>query len=137
MRRSDFASQIRSRRPRSPPPPRAGGGGRRGGRGATLVIALSHLGLADDQLLVESVPGIDLVIGAHSHDLLEAGRDHAGVLIAQAGQYAEALGIIQLQLDPITLRPIERKASVQRVNEDEPPDPAFLTALAEAEAEVE
>ena len=107
------------------------------GRGATLVVALSHLGLADDQLLVESVPGIDLVIGAHSHDLLEEGMEHAGALIAQAGQYAEALGIIQLELDPIGLRPIERKASVQRVNEDEPPDPAFLTALAEAEAEVE
>jgi 2',3'-cyclic-nucleotide 2'-phosphodiesterase (5'-nucleotidase family) len=105
--------------------------------GAGLVIALSHLGLQDDKELVEAVDGIDLVIGAHSHDLLENGVEHAGVLIAQAGQYAEALGIVEIELDPSTGRPRRVQATVQRVSPDEPADPLVLAALAEAEAEVE
>jgi 2',3'-cyclic-nucleotide 2'-phosphodiesterase (5'-nucleotidase family) len=105
--------------------------------GASLVVALSHLGLQDDKKLVEAVDGIDLVIGAHTHDLLENGVEHAGVLIAQAGQYAEALGIVEIELDPSTGRPRRARATVQRVSPDEPPDPPVLAALAEAEAEVE
>lgn len=106
-------------------------------RGATMVVALSHLGLADDRGLVEAVPGIDLVIGAHSHDLLEHGESHAGVLIAQAGQYAEALGIVEVDLDPETGHPLALRASVRPVPRDEPTDPAVNAALAEAEAEAD
>ena len=106
-------------------------------RGAAIVVALSHLGLQDDKQLTESVPGIDLVIGAHSHDLLPEGIEHAGVLIAQAGQYAEALGVVEIELDPEGKRPIRLRASIRPVPEDEPADPAVLAALAEAEAEVE
>ena len=32
------------------------------------VVALTHLAIADDQRLVEEVPGIDLVLGGHEHE---------------------------------------------------------------------
>lgn len=106
-------------------------------RGATLIVCLSHLGLADDRALVEAVPGIDLVIGAHSHDRLEQGEVHHGVLIAQAGHYAEALGVVELDVDPASRRARNRRASVIPVPPDEPPDPAVVAALSEAEAEAD
>ena len=104
-------------------------------QGAQILIVLSHLGLIDDQKLAESVPGIDLIVGGHSHDLLEQGIEHHGVLIAQAGCYAEALGIVELILDGKTGRVLSRRARVERVEEDQEPDPAVLAAIEAAEVE--
>lgn len=35
---------------------------------ADAIVALTHLAIADDQRLVEQVPGIDLVLGGHEHE---------------------------------------------------------------------
>ncbi len=106
-------------------------------QGAGAIVVLSHLGLSDDRRLAEAVPGIDLIIGAHSHDRLPQGEVHHGVLIAQAGQYAEALGRVDLELEPGRGRVVARSAQVIEVPPDTPPDPAVLRAIAEAEREVE
>ncbi len=39
--------------------------------GAQTVLLLSHLGLRDDKRVIENIGGIDLLIGGHSHDLLD------------------------------------------------------------------
>lgn len=106
-------------------------------QGAAPVVVLSHLGLEDDHRLAESVPGIDLIVGGHFHERLPTGEERNGVLITQAGQYAEALGRIDLTLAPATGRVLARSAQVLDVPEDEPPDPAVLDAIAAAEQEVE
>lgn len=68
--------------------------------GADVVLVLSHLGLAADRKLAGRLQGkVTAVIGAHSHDLLPVGEWVGNVLIAQAGQYAEHLGRIELVLD--------------------------------------
>ncbi|MDZ7684858.1 MAG: hypothetical protein U5O39_07470 [Gammaproteobacteria bacterium] len=36
-----------------------------------LLIALSHLGHEEDKQLARTVPGIDLIVGGHSHTLVE------------------------------------------------------------------
>ncbi len=105
-------------------------------RGASVIVALSHLGLADDRRLVDAVPGIDLVIGAHSHDLLKHGEDHAGVLIVQAGHLAQTLGVVEARLDREGQLQ-DLRARVVNVPEDEPSDPAVVAAWAEAEAEAD
>ena len=61
-------------------------------QGAEPIILLSHLGLAEDRQLAERVIGMDVIIGAHTHDCLPEGEIHAKVLIAQAGEYAAGLG---------------------------------------------
>ncbi len=39
-------------------------------KGCNLIVLLSHLGVLPDQLLAMTVPGIDLIVGGHSHTLL-------------------------------------------------------------------
>jgi 5'-nucleotidase len=106
-------------------------------QGAAPVVVLSHLGLEDDRRLAETVAGIDLIVGGHSHHRLPEGEECNGVLIAQAGEYAQALGRVDLALDPASGRVLARSAQVLDVPADEPPDPALLAAIAAAEREVD
>ncbi|OGO15384.1 MAG: hypothetical protein A2Y93_01345 [Chloroflexi bacterium RBG_13_68_17] len=105
--------------------------------GAAVVVVLSHLGQSEDVALARSVPGIDLIVGAHSHDLLEHGREENGVLIVQAGQFAEALGVVDLELDAGSGSVVARSARIERVDEGEAPDSAVQDAIAEAAREVD
>ncbi|MEK7314765.1 MAG: bifunctional UDP-sugar hydrolase/5'-nucleotidase [Candidatus Eisenbacteria bacterium] len=64
---------------------------------ADLVIALTHLGVDEDRRLVDHVPGIDLVIGGHSHTplfrpTLENAEGGRTTPIAQAGSWGRYLG---------------------------------------------
>ena len=106
-------------------------------KGANLVVLLSHLGLDDDKKLIDEVDGIDLVIGGHSHTRLPTGEMRGGVLIAQAGEYAEVLGRVDLILDAKSGQVLDRSACLLEVPEGEPADPRVKTAIATAEAEVE
>jgi 5'-nucleotidase len=65
--------------------------------GCDLIIALSHLGLAMDLLLPFLAPGIDIVIGGHSHDLLNPPivyevPEHGLTYISQAGETGKFIG---------------------------------------------
>ncbi len=104
--------------------------------GAGPIIFLSHLGLNDDREMAKRVPGIDLIIGAHSHNLLPNGEEVEGTLIAQAGDYAQRLGCVECLVDPSTGRIVSRQAQVLEVPADEPLDPIFEAARQKAEAEV-
>jgi 2',3'-cyclic-nucleotide 2'-phosphodiesterase (5'-nucleotidase family) len=106
-------------------------------QGARTIVVLSHLGLEDDRRLAEAVGGVDLIIGAHSHDVLPAGLTHSGVWIAQAGAFAEHLGRIDLSLDRRSGRPVSVSARVIPVPVNEEPDAAVLAAIAEARREAE
>ena len=50
------------------------------------VIAITHLNLADDQELVNTVPGIDVVLGGHEHEnwMIRRGPSFAPVIKADA-----------------------------------------------------
>ena len=63
---------------------------------ADLVVVLSHLGLAADRQLARDVDGIDLIIGGHTHRLLDAPEMEDGVPILQAGERGEHLGRLDL-----------------------------------------
>jgi 2',3'-cyclic-nucleotide 2'-phosphodiesterase (5'-nucleotidase family) len=106
--------------------------------GAELVVCLSHLGYQRvsgnlevrnvDPELAEQVQGeVDVIVGAHSHDLLPEGERVGSVVIAQAGSFAEHLGRIDV-LDG------EISVSVIPVGEEVPQHPAVLAAAAAAEA---
>jgi 2',3'-cyclic-nucleotide 2'-phosphodiesterase (5'-nucleotidase family) len=74
-------------------------------QGAQFVLVLSHLGwqhedartLNDQTLAQELQNEIDLIIGAHTHHLLEHGEQIRRVWVAQAGKFAEHLGRIELE----------------------------------------
>lgn len=104
--------------------------------GAGVVVLLSHLGLNADRRLAAAVPGIDLIIGGHSHDLLPEGEWVGETLIVQAGEFAGHLGRVDLDCDPqgqgrvITAR-------VLPVLEEIEPDPGVMQALEDLEAELQ
>lgn len=57
-----------------------------------VVIALTHIGLGRDRALVEQVAGIDVLLGGHSHDVLNEPTLHGGTWIAQGGSHARFWG---------------------------------------------
>ena len=68
--------------------------------GVDVIVALSHLGYVPDKKLAQTVPGIDLIIGGHSHTTLDKQVWENNVLIAQTGAYGKALGRIDLLIQP-------------------------------------
>lgn len=105
-------------------------------RGAELVILLSHLGLEtpdepwDDRRIAVELDGlVDVIIGAHTHDLLPQGERIGGVLIAQAGQYGEHIGRIEVDGS-------SNVASVEPVPAGTPADPAIAAEAARIDEEV-
>ncbi|HDP94093.1 MAG TPA: hypothetical protein ENN40_01900 [Candidatus Aminicenantes bacterium] len=66
--------------------------------GDGVRIALSHLGYATDRQLAEAVPELDVIVGGHSHTVLDSGVVHNGVLIVQAGAHGDYLGRVDLFL---------------------------------------
>ncbi len=95
-------------------------------RGATVIIALTHVGIRmpgdapfeDDRFIAAHVPGIDVIVGGHSHTLLPKGyRDPVhGTLIVQAGSYLTHVGKVVLDIDEKTKRVKKSKASVIKLN---------------------
>lgn len=72
-----------------------------------LVIVLSHSGVAADSLLAATVPGIDVIVGGHTHTALHTpllvgnpANDNGinGTLIVQAGQWGRFLGRLDLEV---------------------------------------
>lgn len=69
-------------------------------RNADVVIGLTHIGLKEDKRLASSVPGIDLIVGGHSHDTLMAPYREVGCPpIVQAGFFAHHYGHVILNVD--------------------------------------
>lgn len=61
-----------------------------------LLVALTHIGARYDRLLAEQVPGIDLIIGGHTHLVFPKGEQVGDTLIVQAGSYGRMLGIVDI-----------------------------------------
>ena len=64
-----------------------------------INILLSHLGLPTDRYLAEHYPELHVIIGAHTHHLLEHGEKRGNSLIAAAGRYGDHIGRIELEIE--------------------------------------
>jgi 2',3'-cyclic-nucleotide 2'-phosphodiesterase (5'-nucleotidase family) len=105
-------------------------------QGADVVILLSHLGLPEDVMVsLEARDMFPLIVGAHTHNLIPAGVWTGKTLIAQAGEFAEHIGRLDLAWDGEQLQ-VER-VSVIPVAEDIPPSPRVQAERAVIEAEIE
>jgi 5'-nucleotidase / UDP-sugar diphosphatase len=70
--------------------------------GTDLIVLLSHLGLDADRETAESVSGIDVIVGGHSHTALPNPLRVKETVIVQAGAYGAYLGVLQLKIDSST-----------------------------------
>ena len=59
---------------------------------ADLVVVLSHIGYSEDRALAQKVPGIDVIIGGHSHTKLEAPAVVNHTIIGQAWETCQGPG---------------------------------------------
>lgn len=62
-----------------------------------LLIALTHIGLTRDIDLAKNAPFIDLIVGGHSHSVLEQPLWEGRVAIVQAGCHARYLGRVEVE----------------------------------------
>lgn len=54
-----------------------------------LMVLLSHCGFEDDLELAQANPYLDVIIGGHSHTLIENPHEVNGVLVTQSGSHLE------------------------------------------------
>ncbi len=59
-----------------------------------VIVCLSHLGLAADMELAAAVPGIDVIVGGHTHTLLERPVVAGGTVIVQASDRGAFVGLL-------------------------------------------
>src|SRR5467141_3007700 len=79
---------------------------------ADVVIALTHIGVDQDRALASRVPGIDVIVGGHSHTYLwqplfirNGNRNgYDGTAIVQAGRWGDRVGRLAIAIGPQGVR---------------------------------
>ncbi|WP_207942326.1 hypothetical protein DOK78_001051 [Enterococcus sp. DIV2402] len=64
-----------------------------------VIVLLSHLGIADDYLIAEELPEIDVVLGSHTHHLFASGERVNNTQLAAAGKFGYYVGEVTLSLN--------------------------------------
>ncbi|WP_068780224.1 bifunctional metallophosphatase/5'-nucleotidase [Paenibacillus sp. GM2] len=67
-----------------------------------LIIVMSHLGILLDRQLAETIPDIDLIIGGHTHHLLEEPLIIGKTAITAAGKFGNYVGLIKYRKNPLS-----------------------------------
>ncbi|MHA6483223.1 bifunctional metallophosphatase/5'-nucleotidase [Paenibacillus sp. strain BS8-2] len=75
---------------------------------ADIVVVMSHLGLRFDEAIAEQIPGIHLILGGHTHHLLEEPLVINGVMLCAAGKFGEYVGKIEIAWDEKEGKPLLR-----------------------------
>jgi 5'-nucleotidase/UDP-sugar diphosphatase len=65
---------------------------------ADLVVALTHLGIEEDEKLAAAVPGIDVIVGGHTHTRVERPEQVGATLVLQAFERGVVLGRLDLEV---------------------------------------
>jgi len=110
-----------------------------------LVIALSHSGInqagqGEDAVLAAAVPGIDVILSGHTHDVLTTPVRVGSTVITQAGRYGDHLGRLALT---ITRKPGAASAvhldsyDLVSIDDTVAGDPATETRIAGYEAAID
>lgn len=78
-------------------------------KGINRIVLLSHIGYSNDLEIAKSVKGIDVILGGHSHDLVEglsedknliiSKQDGSPTIITQAGRDGNYYGILNVEFD--------------------------------------
>jgi 2',3'-cyclic-nucleotide 2'-phosphodiesterase (5'-nucleotidase family) len=95
-------------------------------QGATLIIALTHLEVEQDQQLARCAP-VDLIIGGHEHHRIE--DRSTGVPIFKVAADAVELGHVTLEVDGSSGKVRKLDWEVLPVTSDTPEDPVFLESM--------
>lgn len=99
-----------------------------------VLVVCSHLGLSRDQEMAETIPGIDCILGGHTHHLLLEPMFVRGTMICATGKFGEYVGEVQFELDKGTKKIVHRQAWCHEVNRYEA-DPVLTDLIAQYKSE--
>lgn len=120
------------------------------GEGINKIIALTHVGYPRDKEMIARIPGVDVVVGGHSHSLLSNtdpkaegpyptmvdNPDGYKVPVTQAASYSKLLGEFKVVFDD---NGVVKEASGNPIPLDKSvtPDPQVLARIKELGAPIE
>jgi 5'-nucleotidase / UDP-sugar diphosphatase len=110
---------------------------------ANIIVALSHSGIKVDRKIADAVPGVDIIVGGHTHTRLPVGEfvwhsnelkvdDVNGTVLVQAHQWGGELGRLDLLFgkDALGVWHVQRyRASLIPVTPDIPEDPSVAAVV--------
>jgi 5'-nucleotidase len=94
-----------------------------------VLVVLSHTGLKLDEQMAREIDGIDLILGGHTHHVLEEPLYLSGTYLCAAGKFGELAGHVELVYDPAERRIRELHGRVVRLAAEE--DDSSVAALLE------
>jgi 5'-nucleotidase / UDP-sugar diphosphatase len=99
-----------------------------------LVVVLSHCGIEADRVLARDIPGIDIIVGGHSHTTLEEPERIGDTWIVQTGSYLRNLGRLRIHYDLHERRVLEVKGEL--LQPDAPVHPDVAAAVQDTERDI-
>ncbi|WP_080875126.1 bifunctional metallophosphatase/5'-nucleotidase [Oceanobacillus timonensis] len=82
-----------------------------------VIVLLSHLGISVDQEISRRYPDIDVIIGGHTHHLLEEGETVNRTLITAAGKHCYYAGEVELVWNHEKKKVVFKKANAIRLQD--------------------
>ncbi|KMK77642.1 bifunctional metallophosphatase/5'-nucleotidase [Alkalihalobacillus pseudalcaliphilus] len=64
-----------------------------------IVVLLSHVGFFQDEEIAKEMPDIDIILGSHTHHLIERGKKINQTMITQAGKHGHYFGRLDIKFD--------------------------------------
>ncbi len=102
---------------------------------ADFIIALTHLGLDVDLELARAVPEIDLIVGGHSHTVVEEPVQVGNTLVVQAGEHGIHLGQLDMYVEDGDVA--KHRGFLRLIGDRIAPDPQIDALVARYAREVE
>ncbi|QSO47310.1 bifunctional metallophosphatase/5'-nucleotidase [Alicyclobacillus mengziensis] len=94
-----------------------------------VLIALTHVGVAIDRMIAEQLEGYDLIIGGHSHSIVELEVVN-GTPIVNGGAYGQVVGHLEIHYNPASHK-------VDKINHQFIPIESLEVVKAEIQSQVE
>ena len=118
--------------------------------GVSKIIALTHIGYPREMEMIAKIPGVDVVVGGHTHTLLSNTDPKAAgpyptmvdnplgykVPVVQAASYSKVLGELKVTFNDIGIVK-EAKGDPIPLDKSVTPDPDVLKRIAELGAPIE
>ena len=106
--------------------------------GANLIIFLSHMGYDVDLELAKQLSEyIDVIVGAHSHTVLNQPVTVSNVIITQAGCYGRYVGELKITVDTDNKEVIEHSGHLKEISMDNAADPELSSVVQKGRLETE
>lgn len=106
--------------------------------GANLIIFLSHMEYKADIELAKELAGfVDIIVGAHSHTVLEKPEVVSDVIIVQAGSYGQYVGELSVTIDLENKRVTDHHGKLIEITLNDESDPELSEVLEKGRQQAE